>query len=107
VKYEDLVNEPRLGMERICQFLGLEYHPDMVQPYKDKKKRMTDGIHKVSRMIGDVKFHEHKAIDSSTADRWKQHYTGDFLGDITWQIAEKFGYERLTEMEALSGKVNP
>ena len=107
VKYEDLVSEPRLSMEGICQFLGLEYHLDMVQPYKDSKKRMTDGIHKVSRMIGDVKFHEHKAIDSSAAERWKQHYREDFLGDITWQIAEKFGYKRLREMKAVSGRVNP
>jgi len=44
-------------------------------------------------MIGDVKFHEHKDIDSNVADRWKQYYTDDFLGDITWQAADALGYE--------------
>ena len=99
VKFEDLVNQPRLIMEGICQFLGLEFHPDILQPYKDKEKKMTDGIHSVSRMIGDVKFHEHKDIDPNIADRWKQHHTDDFLGDITWQVAETLGYERVSKLK--------
>ena len=94
LKFEDLVNQPRPIMQGICQFLGLEFHPDMLQPYKEKHKRMTDGIHEVSRMIGDVKFHEHRDIDASVAERWKQYYKVDFLGDITWQVAEKLGYSR-------------
>ena len=93
VRFEDLVNQPSSTMEGICQFLGLEFHPDMLQPYKSKEKKMTDGIYAVSRMLGDVKFHEHKDIDAKVADRWKEYYTEDFLGDITWQLAESLGYE--------------
>lgn len=66
----------------------------MLQPYKDKEKKMTDGIYAVSKMLGDVKFHRHQGIDSSVADQWKEHYTEDFLGEITWQLAESLGYER-------------
>jgi amino acid adenylation domain-containing protein len=96
VKFEDLVNQPRSTLEGVCQFLGLEFHPDMLQPYNNQEKKMTDGIYAVSKMLGDVKFHEHKEINSEVADRWKKYNTEDFLGDITWQVAESLGYERLT-----------
>ena len=57
---------------------------------------MTDGIYAVSKMLGDVKFHEHKDIDSAVADKWKKYTTEDSLGDVTWQLAESLGYEGLT-----------
>ena len=94
VKFEDIVSQPQTSVEGICQFLGREFHPDMLQPYKEKKQRMTDGIYTQSRMVGDVKFHEHQGINPSTADSWKQYYTSDFLGDVTWQLAESLGYQR-------------
>lgn len=96
VKFEDTVRQPHSVMANICQFLGLELHPDMLQPYKNSEMKMTDGIYATpaSRMLGDVKFHEHKAIDPKVADSWKTHYPGDFLGDSTWQVAESLGYER-------------
>ncbi len=101
VKFEDLVSHPQTCVAGICQFLGLEFHPDMLQPYKEKKQRMTDGIYAQSRMVGDVKFHEHKGIDAQKAESWKQYYTVDFLGDLTWKMAETLGYkERLGGRDA-------
>ncbi|GAX34041.1 non-ribosomal peptide synthetase [Nodularia sp. NIES-3585] len=94
VKFEDIVSQPQTSVEGLCQFLGLEFHPDMLQPYKEKKQRMTDGIYAQSRMVGDVKFHEHQGINPSTADSWKQDYNTDFLGDVTWRVAESLGYPR-------------
>ncbi|MFN6563901.1 MAG: amino acid adenylation domain-containing protein [Nostoc sp. ChiSLP01] len=94
VKFEDIVSQPQPTVESLCQFLGVDFHPDMLQPYKEKKQRMTDGIYAQSRMIGDVKFHEHQGINASTADSWKQYYSSDFLGDVTWSLAESLGYQR-------------
>jgi amino acid adenylation domain-containing protein/FkbH-like protein/non-ribosomal peptide synthase protein (TIGR01720 family)/FkbM family methyltransferase len=94
LKFEDIVSQPQTSVEGLCQFLGLEFHPDMLQPYKEKKQRMTDGIYAQSRMLGDVKFHEHQGINASTADSWKQYYSSDFLGNVTWQLAESLGYQR-------------
>ncbi|MFL6236020.1 MAG: amino acid adenylation domain-containing protein, partial [Thermoanaerobaculia bacterium] len=93
VRFEDLLREPEAAMRGICAFLGLDYHPDMAEPYKERPARMTDGIHAESRMLGDVKFHEHKSVDRSTAESWRQHYTRDFLGDVTWRLASELGYE--------------
>jgi amino acid adenylation domain-containing protein/FkbH-like protein/non-ribosomal peptide synthase protein (TIGR01720 family)/FkbM family methyltransferase len=92
IKFEDLVKTPQTSVNSLCQFLGLEFHPDMLQPYQEKQQRMTDGIYAQSRMIGDVKFHEHQGINANTADSWRQDYTVDFLGDATWQVAAALGY---------------
>ena len=55
---------------------------------------MTDGIHSGSEMLGDPKFHQNQGIDAKAADRWRADSTEDFLGDVTWKLAESLGYER-------------
>ncbi|WP_066382131.1 non-ribosomal peptide synthetase [Anabaena sp. CA = ATCC 33047] len=94
LKFEDIVNQPQTTVERLCQFLGVDFHPEMLQPYKEKKQRMTDGIYAQSRMVGDVKFHQHQSINPDTAESWKQYYKTDFLSNIAWQVAESLGYQR-------------
>jgi acyl transferase domain-containing protein/thioesterase domain-containing protein len=97
LRYEDLVAEPEKEAHRICDFLDLEYHPDMVQPYKEKEERMTDPVYNGGIMLGDMKFHQHKQIDRSTADTWKNDYTVDFWGQPTRETAKKFGYKSIQE----------
>jgi oxalate---CoA ligase len=99
LKFEDVVNEPESTMREFCSRLDIEFAPDMLNPQKDQKQRMTDGIHDVSRMIGDPKFHQFKKIESSVADQWKTHYDVDFLSDDTWRVAASLGY-RETVAEA-------
>ncbi|HSF40208.1 MAG TPA: amino acid adenylation domain-containing protein, partial [Thermoanaerobaculia bacterium] len=94
LRFEDLVQDPRAAMERVCAFLGVPFVPAMLDPYEDTGRRMTDGIHALSRMVGDVKFHEHKAIDPAVAESWKKEIAEDFLGEPTWRMAESLGYPR-------------
>ena len=104
VKFEDLVSQPKPVLEGICQFLRLPFHPDMLQPYKDQEKRMTDGIHPLSKMVGDIRVHEHKDIDSSVADKWRESFADYSLSDLTWRVAEKLGYERPGDANQEPGK---
>jgi len=99
LKFEELVNSPREVLERLCAFLGLEFQPEMVEPYQHKEKRMTDGIHPLSRMLGDVKFHQHNAIDARVAERWKEQAANDPLAAATWEVAETIGYRRTQNEE--------
>jgi acyl carrier protein len=94
VKFEDLVANPQITAESICKFLGLDFYPEMLEPYKEKNQRMTDGVYAVSRMSGDLKFHLHERIEPEAAYRWQKYYNVDFLSDMTWQLAESFGYAR-------------
>jgi hypothetical protein len=95
LRYEDLVKQPVEISQELCRFLDIPFHPDMARPYKNKDRKMTDGIHAVSTMLGDMKFHQHSGIDPTLAERWKESLKEDFLSDIAWEIAERLGYSRL------------
>ena len=92
VVFEELTRDPRRVLEGICSFLGLDLHPDMLDPYREGGRRMTDGLHAESRMLGDVKFHRHRAIDPGVADRWRADLDPDVLGEPTRELARAFGY---------------
>ncbi|MEA2560961.1 MAG: hypothetical protein QOH06_2465, partial [Acidobacteriota bacterium] len=94
VYFEDLVREPEVTLRALCGFLGLDFDPAMAAPYQDKGRRMTDGLYAESRMLGDVKFHQHQGVEASTAERWRERYREDFLAPETWVVAAAFGYER-------------
>lgn len=94
VRYEDLVGDPRQTAQRLCDFIGVPLDAAMLDPYQDAGRRMTDGIHAASKMLGDVKFLSYQHIDGSKAERWRQAGTADTLGDLTWALAERFGYPR-------------
>jgi amino acid adenylation domain-containing protein len=94
VAFEDLVKDPRPVIEGVCRFLGIEFEPEMLEPYKEKRRRMTDGVHPLARGLVDVKFHEHRGIDAEVADRWRHDGTRLALGDLAWQVAESLGYAR-------------
>ncbi|MEO0983944.1 MAG: sulfotransferase [Cyanobacteria bacterium J06639_14] len=95
VKFEDLVCQPTITVKQICEFLGVNFYPTMLDPYQEKSQRMTDGVEAVSKMSGDLKFYLHREIESNMAYRWQQFHTTDFLGDDTWQVAELMGYQRV------------
>ena len=64
----------------------------MAAPYAEQQRKMTDGLHAASRMLGDVKFHQHKDVDPSVATRWTEHHTDDFLSDQAAALATSLGY---------------
>jgi acyl transferase domain-containing protein len=93
LRFEDLVKRPEEVLRALCAAIGLEYHPEMAEPYHDKERRMVDGIAPESRMLGDQKFAlKHQAIDPTVADRWQEEMTGDFLGPPARALAERLGY---------------
>src|SRR4029079_15486993 len=36
VRFEELLAEPEAVLREVCAFLGIDYHPDMAEPYKEK-----------------------------------------------------------------------
>jgi len=95
VRFEDLVTQPEVVMKGICSFLALEYDVAMIEPHRAKETKMTDGIHGLSRMLGDIKFHTHQAIEPGIAHRWQTRPRA--LGEVTWEIATRLGYAREIE----------
>ena len=107
VSYEELVTKPEETLKALSGFLGVEYHEDMLEPQKDPVGRMTGSLHELSRMVGDVRFFEHEGISGEGAERWKESYKGDYLSEMTWQVAGELGYVRddLPEVEINKGSL--
>lgn len=94
VRFEDLVHNPGEQVPEICKFLGMDFDGEMLDPYQESYRRMTEGINTESRMLGDIKFHGFKKIEASVADAWKEKGGLDLLSNTTLDLAEAMGYER-------------
>jgi thioesterase domain-containing protein len=103
VHFETLVAEPRRVMEEICSFLGLPFNPAMLSPYEARSARMTDGLHAESRMLGDVKFHQHSRIEAGVAERWRESLSEESLSGVTLRLAEELGVELDTTRRSRPG----
>ena len=79
-------------MTRLCNFLGLDLDPGMLKPYEDRARKMADGLHAESRMLGDVKFDTYSGIDARVGDRWKGKIAEEELGPLTRELADALGY---------------
>jgi hypothetical protein len=42
VRYEDLITKPEATLERICQFIELEYHPRMLEYHRGAEERLSE-----------------------------------------------------------------
>jgi amino acid adenylation domain-containing protein len=108
LRFEDLVRDPVAVLSDLCEFLGLDFHPDMAEPYKDSSVRMTDGLHAQSRMLGDVKFHQHAGVEAGAAERWRRQTAMNDLGEPTHQLAALLGYDtRPPEAPAIRRSAHP
>jgi amino acid adenylation domain-containing protein/non-ribosomal peptide synthase protein (TIGR01720 family) len=92
VRFEDLVRSPREELSRLSAFLKLPFVEAMLDPYADGSRKMTNGIHALSKMVGDVKFHEHRQVDARVAESWRSDHPEERLGEPTVQLAEEIGY---------------
>ena len=92
IRFEDLVTRPREVMEEVCEQFELEFHEDLLEPYKSQESKMTDGIYAASTPMGDMKFLNYRNIHPEIADKLKEVATDNFLGDVTWSLAKTFGY---------------
>jgi len=67
----------------------------MLEPKKNKDNKMTNGLYKESKMMGDPKFHQHKRSDPSVAERWKSEMQGATLGASTRDLTHELNYTDL------------
>lgn len=93
VKFEDLVTDPKMTVNNICSFLNIDFNAEMLELYKERNQRMTDGVGNVSQMSGDLKFHLHQGIDTNTAYRWQEYHTANFLCEASSNLAALLGYD--------------
>jgi thioesterase domain-containing protein len=99
IAFEDLVKNPRHSMETICRKTGLPFEEGMLQPYSEQDRKMTDGLHRDSMMLGDMKFGKYRSIEAQVADDWKKETDDTALGHITREVAAHFGYTMQSSLD--------
>ncbi len=97
LRYEDLVSDPETHIRAMCERLALDFHSDLLKPYKNLEQKMVDGIYAESRPMGDERLLEQRGINPKLADRWKGVLDDNFLSDLTWNLAGQLGYKFPTE----------
>ena len=98
VYYEDLVSQPQVVMEGICEFLEVRYDSKVLTPYQGE--RMTDGVSDTAMSVGDPNFLNRQGIDSNLGSKWRDIKLPALLGNYTQQLAKQLNYELPQEANA-------
>jgi len=81
----------------MCETIGLPFHPNLLNPYSDIEKKMTDGLYDNSKPMGDPNLLKHNSIQTQKAEEWKKVKNDNFLADHTWKLATEIGYSSLED----------
>ena len=91
VRYEDLVRSPEETMQRVCDEIGLNYHPQMVRQHEMESTLMKSprGQLSVDRVS--------QPIDETSVDRWKAQLSDADVSDFIkgcggTELFKIFGY---------------
>ncbi|HEV7733142.1 MAG TPA: sulfotransferase [Candidatus Binatia bacterium] len=86
IRFEDLVTDPEPQVNRLCQAIGLDLEPTMLEACGARK---VMNVH-----LGDPNFHTHDRIDPATASIWRQHFSEDQLTLETRRLMDAIGVAR-------------
>ncbi|MCP4362221.1 MAG: sulfotransferase [Chloroflexi bacterium] len=93
VHYESLVQEPTSQIRKICAWLGVEYHPDMLE--YGKTPALAGGMGDPSGI------HKHACPTTSSMEKWlklgktkqTRHFAETYLDTLGPQFLKEFGYD--------------
>jgi amino acid adenylation domain-containing protein len=93
VRFEELVATPEPVLEGVAAFLDVPFDHRMRDPYgQDPGALMTDAVHPIGRMLGDVKFAQHGAVRADVGWRSVDGGNGSSLGAPTIELSRRLGY---------------
>ena len=90
IRYEDLVEDPRPVMERVCETLGVPFDEATLEPYEGD--RMRDGP-KGARPVGDPNMAGRGRIQPELATSWLEGFDPSCVGPETRAMAAEMGYD--------------
>jgi len=88
IRYEDLVTDPATHVKEMCQFLGIDFNPEMLDFHK-KTKEMQDKVN--SPVINRIHPNIVKPITTDAVNKWQGKLTERELR-ISDYITQKDGY---------------
>ena len=91
VRYEALVDDPRAQVESLCEWLGIEYTPEMLEFYRDSEQSIPAAHLELFPAV-------RSPVDSSRATAWKERLGRGAIADIeavAGGLMRDLGYEPL------------
>jgi hypothetical protein len=101
VQYEQLVRETALSMQKVCDFLAIDYQPDVVLTPTKAGKFWTGNS--ATEM-------EFARLSEEPLTRWKNDLSEDEIGWVEWHCRDlmpAFGYEPKLSRRALRHFIKP
>ena len=84
VHFEDLVRKPREVQNNICDFLGIPFDENVLNPYEGER---------MVKFPSDPNFINRAQIDPGLATAWQNKCPPQKLSNFTREVAAEFGYE--------------
>jgi hypothetical protein len=88
IRFEELVADPAARMRELCDVLGVEFDAGMLAACRARRKMNTS--------LGDPNFHKHDRVETTTASRWRGHFSEDCLTPETRRLMDAIGVHRDT-----------
>ncbi|MFT5386758.1 MAG: 3-oxoacyl-(acyl-carrier-protein) synthase, partial [Saprospiraceae bacterium] len=101
ISYETLISDPETSMKNLCERFGIDFHLNLLKPYEGLDHKMTDGIYKDSKPMGDINLLQHGKINPDLANKWKGVLHDNFLHENTWKTAKALGYPEVESSQGL------
>ena len=90
VKYENLVQKPSIELNRICDYLALDYNDEMIRSFKSTSL--------VGRMVEQTGSKKYNALSTASLDIWKSTFINPYRLYWAKRYLEWIGKERLEIM---------
>jgi thioester reductase-like protein len=90
IAFEELVAAPEAATARLCEFLGIDFDPALLEPFAGD--RMTDPHQGAIGFIGDPNFASRSRIEPGLGETWKDVRLPWKLGSATARLARRLGY---------------
>ncbi|MCL4256798.1 MAG: sulfotransferase, partial [Anaerolineae bacterium] len=97
IKYEDLVISPDEIAKKICNFLTLDYHPEMLQFNKVIEKKLESKTFESTKEMTDFHPNLIKPINTNQIKKWETAFTKkevQLIEFIAGDFGKKYGYEK-------------
>jgi hypothetical protein len=88
--YEDIVQDAELPLRSICETIGVEFDPAVLNPYEGKRMRKGPAG---ARAIGDPNMANRGKIQPGLATSWLASFDHRTVSAETKALARRFGYD--------------
>jgi hypothetical protein len=84
VHFERFVHDPSAALDPLCDWLGVDFDPRMLDPRAALPTGLAAGI-------GDEKIRQTKGIDPAVADRWREALDPNLVDPATRALMDRLG----------------